>query len=363
MTGGDIEFNFPVAAWLIVLLIPFFLGQLALSYHRHKQQLKYASPALLKRLMIPRSPILRWTKAAGWAIIWTLICFALMQPFGNLRYSSLSKSSGQTQSHAIQHEVILLVDTSASMRVADGANGQTRLATSKDIMEDILKQLKGQTVSLYTFTSELSMVVPPTLDYIFTRFSINDLRIDEGDVGGTRFAPVLEALKEQAFPDTSAKHYTIIMLSDGGDNKLESLTGTERIQAVQKILNAIPDPQKLHVRLFTVGIGELKGQPIPKVTFDGKPVISKLEPDILKKLASHDLGQYYMANAWTTWNLAHELSTQINTLMIDDYDTAGERKVAEIHKEDVIVDLYYQIPLALALLFYCLNLMLPDVRR
>ena len=41
----------------------------------------------------------------------------------------------------------------------------------------------------------------------------------------------------------------------------------------------------------------------------------------------------------------------------------AERQVAAVKKEDVIVDLYYQIPLGLALLFYLLNLLLPDVRR
>ena len=34
--------------------------------------------------------------------------------------------------------------------------------------------------------------------------------------------------------------------------------------------------------------------------FDGKPVLSQLEPDILKQLAAQERGQYYMAGEWNS---------------------------------------------------------------
>lgn len=363
--GRDILFNFPQAGMLILLTLPFFIGQFLLSRYRKKMQFAYAPSSVLSRLLTARSPTLRYTKIVGWGIIWSLASLALMEPFGNIRYSSLSTSSpSAVQPYATPHEIIFLVDTSASMRVPDGYNGQTRLETAKVIMEDILRQLHGQTVSLYAFTSELSSVVPSTLDYIFTRLAINDLHIDEGDVGGTLFAPILTSLKQQAFPEPSDKRTTIFMFSDGGDTQLEALTGNEREKKSEAILNAIPNPEQLHVRLFTIGIGSLKAQAIPNVSFEGKPVESKLEPEILQSLAEHERGKYYMAEKWTSWNLAQDLMEQSNkNFQPTSSGTHAERKVAPIHKEDVIVDLYYQIPLGLALLFYFLNLLLPDVRR
>ena len=363
--GREILFNLPQVAWLILLLIPFFLAQFALSHYRKKMQSTYTTPSLLPRLLTARSPLLRVTKNVGWGVIWALACLALMEPFGNIRYSSLSsRSPSAAQPRSVPHEVIFLVDTSASMRVPDGYNGQSRLDTAKAIMEDILRQLHGQTVSLYAFTSELSAVVPATLDYIFTRLMINDLHIDQGDVGGTCFASVLTALKQQAFPEPALKRYTIFMLTDGGDTQLEALTGSAKEQEKEAILNALPDPQQFHIKLFTIGLGSLTAQPIPNVTSDGKPVLSKLEPDILQSLAEHERGKYYMAEKWTSWNLAQEIVAQMNENDFSDLKGAhAERKVAAINKEDVIVDLYYQIPLGLVLLFYFLNLLLPDVRR
>lgn len=368
MPARDILFNFPQAALLLFLLIPLFLAHLALTRYRNSKQTAYNSSPLLSSLLIPRSPLLNLTKAAGWAIIWILLSLALMQPFGNTRYASLhphSPSAAQGQTQIVPEEVIFLVDTSASMRVPDGLDGQTRLKSAKLIMEDILNQLhEGQTVSLYAFTSQLSAIVPPTLDYIFARLSIDDLHIDQGDVGGTRFEPVLTALKEQAFPKPSNKQYSIIMLTDGGDTKIENLKGDARKQAIQAIVDALPNAQEFHLHLYAVGLGLLKPQAIPQVTFEDKPVLSKLEPEILKALAQHERGKYYMAEGWTSWDLAQEFVARMkeNNALISQ-GLQSERKVAAVQKEDVIVDLYYQIPLGLAILFYFLNLLLPDARR
>lgn len=368
MSGRDILFNLPQAGFLLLLLLPFLYGQFTLRYYRQRQQQKYASLMLLSRLLTPRSSSLTYTKIAGWTLVWVLICVALMEPFGNVRYSSLGAYSPSSPTHAtphiVPHEVIFLVDTSASMRVPDGPEGEIRLEEAKVIMEDIIRQLRGQTISLYAFTSELSAVVPSTVDYLFTRLSIKELHINEGDVGGTRLAPVLAALQQQAFPEPSPKRYTVIMLTDGGDTQLEALKGTAQEQERQAILNAIPNPQQLHVRLFTIGLGSLTPQPIPNVTFEGKPVLSKLEPDILKQLAAQERGLYYMAQEWTSWDLAQEFIAQMGEEeLIEQQKFQQERQVAVIKKDDILVDLYYQIPLGLALLFYLLNFLLPDVRR
>lgn len=363
--GRDVLFHFPQMGWLIALLIPFFLGQFALSRYRKKMESAYTTPALLSRLLIPRSPLFRYTKIVGWGLIWILTCLALMEPFGNVRYSSLpANSPSSTEPAIVSHEVLFLVDTSASMRVPDGNNHQTRLENAKNLMTDLLLQFRGQTVSLYAFTSELSQVVPSTLDYIFTRLAINDLHIDQGDVGGTRLAPVLTALKQEVFSTPTSKSYTILMLSDGGDTQLEALTGEAKEKEKESIINALPNHEQFYFRLFAIGMGSLNPQPIPSVQFNGKPVMSKLNPEILQLLAGQTGGKYYMADKWSTVDLTKELMKQINENLSSDSQKADkERTVMTAQKQDIIIDLYYQIPLALVLLFYFFNLLLPDVRR
>lgn len=363
MLGSEIFFNWPEAGLFFFLLAPILYLQFSLNRYRLRQQATYASPYLLPQLITPRSFWFKWTKAIGWGVIWVLGCLALMQPFGNIRYSPLALQSS-AQLSTIPQEIIFLIDNSPSMRVSDGLNGETRLEEAKSIMEDVIRQLQGQTISLYTFSSQLKIVVPSTLDYVFTRLAIKDLQIDQEDTGGTRFAVVLKSLQEEAFPEPSVKHYTIIMLTDGGDTQLEALKGQARQKNMQEILTAISDPGKFHVHLLTIGLGSLKSHQIPNVTFDGKPVLSKLEPDVLKELAAQDRGVYYMAHQWSSWDLAKELIMHIEQNLKKEFQQVHqERQVVAIREEDKITDLYYQIPLGLAILFYFLNLLLPDVRR
>lgn len=357
----EVYFNFPQAAYLLLLLIPFIILQLLLIKYRKKRLHAYASSKTLSRLLIPRSFLLTLTKIGGWIAIWTLACLALMEPFGNIRSSTQKTSEDKQKTFYAPHEVIFLVDTSASMGVPDGVDGNTRLEEAKIILEDIMRQLNGQMVSLYPFTSELSSLVPPTLDYLFVRLSMKELHIDEGDVGGTRFAPILADLQKEAFPNPSPKRYSVIMLSDGGDTQLESLTGEAQKGEQQKILNALSRPEGLHLKLFTIGIGSSQPTPIPHVSESGKPVLSKLEPAILQKLALKNRGKYFNASEWTSWDLAVEIKREMGEDPLITSQEFADRGL--IQQDSLLVDWYFQIPLALALLFYLFNLSIPDVRK
>lgn len=362
LSGENIEFQFPNAGYLIILLIPLLIGQFALISHRKKQQCLYGEPHLLPYLLRPRSRLVRDTKICGWILIWILICAALMSPFGNSRYSAAAGLHHlDMQQQTMQTEVIFLVDTSASMGVPDGYDGQTRLESAKILMEEVLRQLKGQTVAVYAFTSELTSLVPPTLDYIFTRISIRDLHIDEGDSGGVQFASVLSSLKERAFPYPSSKQYVVLLMTDGGDTNLEKLTGEENKQERIRILQAISDSKELHLRLLTIGFGSLNAQTIPRVTYQGQSVTSKLEPVLLEMLAEKGRGKYFQADKWNAWPLSKALIEEINLDSGKNNKLEGSaRKFVEANGSDLIVDLYYQIPLGLALFFYMIYFLLPD---
>lgn len=345
----ELFFNFPTAAFLLLWLIPLLVGQWALKRYRDKQQAFYAAPSTLTHLLFPRSFRLTLLKNIGWLTIWALVCLALMAPFGNTRY--LSSLSPASSTKLLRSEVIFLVDTSASMRVLDGTHQESRLEEAKEIMEEIMKQLRGPIVSLYTFTSVLTPVVPPTLDYLFARLAIRDLQITQEGPGGTLFFPVLEALRQKIFSAPSSRHYTLILLSDGGDNEKED----------KRVLEVLPNPSRFHFHLLTIGLGSTQAKAIPDVSFQGKPVLSRLEPTILKQLAEKNRGHYYMAEEWVSSDLAQEIVNQIDQEAF--IASSSKREANPLKAEERIVDLYYQIPLGVALLLYLLNLLLPDVSR
>ena len=91
--GREIFFNFPQAAFLLIILVPILACQILLLFYRKKQLKAYASKQTLNRLLIPRSSLYTLTKMAGWSLIWILACAALMEPFGNIRYPSLPEQA------------------------------------------------------------------------------------------------------------------------------------------------------------------------------------------------------------------------------------------------------------------------------
>ncbi|MDP1879620.1 MAG: VWA domain-containing protein [Parachlamydiaceae bacterium] len=357
------SFYFPQAAWLILFLIPIMIGFLFLNYFRSLQLNHFANPLLIADLLTPRSQSILLTKQIGWGFIWILCCIALMDPIGNIHYVSTSSTDKNLMTQQLPQEVIFLIDTSASMNVKDGSKDETRLEEGKRIIIDVVRQLSGQNTSLYAFTSILTPIVPPTLDYLFLRLSVGELHIDQGDIGGTNFAKILQSLKEEIFSQPSFQHYSIILLSDGEDREFENLSSEEKNKQIETIIKQLPESHSQSFNFYTVGLGRTSPSPIPFAFVEGKPVLSKLDSDVLIRLAQSWNGTYYEASNWNSLNLAKDIKNKITENLKMKKNEKLISNTLMINPEDIKYDVYYQIPLALGVLFYILNLLLPDVRR
>ncbi len=360
----EIAFQYPQAAWIAVLACLIFFLQHHLKKDRTKRLHTYTSSKLMSKLIFERSNLIDLMKRIAWVVIWILACLALMGPEGNIRYLPTGQSGKKSSQSQQTHEVIFLVDTSASMSVPDGPHGMTRLEEAKEIMQDIVSQLQGVSLAVYAFTSELTPLVPTTLDYLFTRIMLRELQINEGDVGGTLFVPVLEQLKDKILSDPSAYAHTIILFSDGEDNQVFK-SQTPSTDDMQTVLKAMKPLESSQLNFYTVGLGQLKPSIIPKVTTkDGKVVESKLEPILLKKIAEEGKGKYYPANEWNTWELSSTLARLIDQKALQEKNTeGGSRKVIAVSQGEKIVDLYFQIPLGIAILLLLAGLYWPDSSR
>lgn len=357
------SFNLPEAAWMLLFLIPILIGFLKYNRFRNSQLNHFANPSLIAEVLTPRSFSITLTKQMVWSFIWILCCIALMEPIGNIRYLTADHSDKHLPIEQIPQEVIFLIDTSASMNVKDGSSNETRLEEGKRIITDILRQLKGKNASLYAFTSILSPVVPPTLDYLFMRLSVGELHIDQGDIGGTDFTKILHSLNQEIFSQATNQHYSIILLSDGEDKEFENLSAEEKNKQIETMIKELPDPHSHSFNLYTVGLGQTTPSPIPHAIVDGKPVLSKLDSEALVRLAQNGNGSYYQASKWNSLSLAKEIMLRMSEkLKIISNKKLSNKKPMTL-PEEIQYDVYYQIPLAIAMLFYALNLVLPDIRR
>jgi Ca-activated chloride channel homolog len=370
MIWRSLQFDWPSAAVLFAIVI--LIGSAGFFLYRYRQRKlhEFASQSVLEVVEEKREPLIYWLKVFLFCLAWVCGIFALMQPKGNERY--LSTASGgqiaaakkppeETRLRKNTHEVIFLVDASASMQIVDVSN-KSRLDVAKEIADDVVRHLQGENVSLYAFTSSTIQIVPSTLDYLFTRMLLQQIQINESETEGTDIKQALEYLKKLYFAKGSSKAKTLIVLSDGGDTRLQGLTGEMRQRAISDIISPVEDAREKKVRILTVGIASAKGKEVPGMNFRGHPVISALEEPLLSKLSNAGDGELFIVGEMSPLDISQALSQKIAR---DEsfVDVDADLQLPDMGEGTQIYDYYFQFPLGAAIVALIGCLLIPDTRK
>lgn len=354
----NIQYDIPSAGYLLfavfLLLVMFwFLHFLRRQFANHFNR------AYTDQILIPHASVIYWTKAFLFCFAWIFAVIALMQPKGNEQYLNPGKQEDQSTKNEKRrkpHEMIFLLDASASMSVKDAHGGISRLEYAKEIGDEMISRLNGQNASLHAFTSESMQLSPSTLDYLFVRLMLRDLKINEGETEGTDLLKALKAIRQQYFPQPTNSLKTLVILTDGGDTHLESLKGPEKEKALEAILNVVNGAQEDHLRVYTIGLGSKQGKEIPGISFEGKPVLSAENESLLRKLSIRGRGEYYDANEENVVSIADRL---FKSLAQDNPFVHEGEKIENQDESASGFDLYFQYPLFLAILCLLTALSLP----
>ena len=201
MIPQDLHYGF-FSAYIFLFVVLMLGAQFWFLYHYRKKALyMYSSNENLKKLLTERSKIIYFFKAILFCLSWILITYALMQPQGNGYYPNIAetkKKDNLKEAFKLKaHDVIFLIDASASMSVHDTISGKSRLEFAKEIADEIASSLKGENAALYAFTSTATKMSPPTPDLFFVRMMLRQLSINEGGVTGTDFLKSLEKIREK----------------------------------------------------------------------------------------------------------------------------------------------------------------------
>jgi len=362
MIPQDLNYLFPNGAYLLFAVPFLFLAFLTLFHYRKAIIARFFKGRDQNELVIPRSSFYYWAKVIAFCLAWIFATFALMQPRGNGHYpESYHKKSEKSVLQRKAHDFIFLIDASASMAIEDSREKKSRLSSAKDIADEIASHLNGESASLFAFTSETTKLSPPTQDYFFVRMMMRQMQINEGDVPGTDFVTALTKMSADFFSQEGPKLKTLVLLSDGGDTYLETLQGDIRQQQIDNVANLIGNAEKENLRVFTVGVGSAEGGDVPNVTFAGSAVHSALEPELLQKMSAVGRGNYYSAADYSAIEIANDIARRVavdNPYL--DADAEANRQSAA---QALIYDLYFQIPLGLALLCLAFGLACPESRK
>ena len=276
--------------WLIGLLVV-----LLIWHEQYKGTLlrKFGDLRSVSLLVTSHSYSKERFKKALVLVVFLLLAFTLAQPqWGDVKKKVQRKGV----------EIIFLVDSSLSMLAEDVS--PNRIEKAKLIMKSFLKQFKGDRVGIVTFARSAFIQSPLTLDYDAFLLFANSIQVGYIPDAGTSFAEAIQTAV-RGFPQSKRKHHAIILLSDGED--LEG--GAE---------DAIKMAHDANIRIYTIAIGTEEGAPIPlrseagkvsgyKKDRNGTVVITKLNPNLLKRTAKETGGLYLSASGGreTEWIYQH----------------------------------------------------------
>lgn len=267
MNGWDAPVALHQPLWL--LLLPLAWVSWRVVRDRRGTRLEaFAERALLGRLLRGGAPG-RSTPAVP--IGWSLLVLALSGPY-------LPDAPARVEAGI---DLALVVDVSPSMSATDVT--PDRLARARFELVDLLERHRGR-VAVIAYSAHAYQVLPLTHDAALAQGYIEALDTTLTRHSGSNLVQALE-LAAQSLEPSGDRGRAVLIVGDGEvPDRADTIAAADRIAA-----RGIP--------VFALGIGTPGGAAVPTSRGyvrgpDGRPVISRLDRDLLATLAARSGGLY-----------------------------------------------------------------------
>ncbi len=330
-------FGNPVWLWAL-LLLPLLAFFFARAEQRGAEKLQlFVAARLLPQLAGTVNRGRRILRFILLLLVLALVLVSLARPRWGYTYDEVKRKG---------LDLLLAVDVSRSMLSNDVQ--PNRLERVKLATQDLINELQGDRVGLIAFAGRAFLQAPLTIDYDAAIDSINELDTKIIPEGGTNISDAI-ALATRTFGKSATGNRALIIFTDG-----EELSG-DAIKSAKAAADA-------GVRIFTVGVGTPGGSLIPIQSDNGgtafvkdakgEVVKSKLDETRLREVAQAAGGFYlHLENGPQTMK---QLFTEgLGKMKVADINARLSRKAIE----------RYEWPLAAAILFFALALLINDRRR
>ena len=263
--------------WLLLaipVVIVLFLGVL---FWQRTAQKRFADSALLKKLSPERSLFKPILKIFVISLALFFLVVALVNPKMGTKLETVKREGV---------DVVFAIDVSKSMLAEDIA--PNRMEKSKQLVTQIINNLGSDRVGIIAYAGSAYPQLPITTDYSSAKLFLSQMNTNMLSSQGTAISEAIELAKTY-YNDEEQTNRVLFIISDGEDHVGESSNIAE--QANQE-----------GIRIFTIGVGETTGGPIPlkrngivqsyKKDQNGETVITKLDEQTLKDIASEANGEY-----------------------------------------------------------------------
>ena len=263
--------------WLL-LIIPVILVMYGLLvFWQKRTQKKFANPSLLRKLS-PNSSIFKGVlKVIVFCLALSLLVIALVNPKMGTKLETVKREGV---------DVVFAIDVSKSMLAEDIA--PNRIEKSKQLVTQIINNLGSDRVGIIAYAGSAYPQLPITTDYSSAKLFLSQMNTNMLSSQGTAIREAIELAKTY-YNDEEQTNRVLFIISDGEDHVGEASDIAE--QANEE-----------GIRIFTIGVGNTAGGPIPlkrnsivqsyKKDQNGETVITRLDEEILKEIASEAKGEY-----------------------------------------------------------------------
>lgn len=274
--------NLAHPAWLFALTLPLVLAVLAvvIARLRRSQWQAFAADRLRPILIKRRSPITRWISFSLLLLACISLVIALTRPH---------EKAGTREEKILSRNVLIALDLSRSMRVQDVK--PDRLSRAKIAIYELLEELPNERVGIIGFAGSSYVYAPLTVDHAAVRQTVEQIDENWATLGGSNLKEALE-LAIDTLKKTGQKQNALVIFSDGEkhDDSLDDIASEAELAGVN---------------ILAIGIGTENGDYVPNADFPsnrmvdetGQPVISRLQPEVLRNLAEATNGKYAAAGS------------------------------------------------------------------
>lgn len=315
-----------------LLFIPVVIVLYILAERRKKKLLKvFGDQGLLDQLMEDRSQTRPLLKLVLLLIAFGFFILALAGPEFGTKLQEKKKQGVQ---------IMIALDVSNSMLAEDIQ--PNRLERAKQAISRMVDNLQNDRIGLIVFAGQAYTQLPITNDYVSAKMFLSNINTNSVPVQGTAIGAAIK-LAEKSFAPDSKGDKAIIVITDGENHD-------------DNPVDAASEAKDKGIVVNTIGVGLPQGAPIPVSSAGGQRnylkdeqgnvVISRLDADMLAKIAAAGNGYFVQANN-SQFGL-NIIFDQIKKMNKGEY----EAKVFSDYENQ------YQWPMALALIFLLAELLI-----
>lgn len=265
----------------LLLLLPVLVVLFIINNIRRKRSLKLLGDNRLIGMLLPEM------SGSRPVIKFILLLFAFTSAIIMLARPQFGSRLEEVKKQGV--EVIIALDVSNSMLAEDIQ--PNRLTRAKQAISRLVDNLDNDKIGLIVFAGDAYTQIPVTTDYVSAKMFLSTINPDMVPKQGTSIGAAIK-LGISSFSPSEGKSKAMIIITDGENHEDDPVAAAE--EAV-----------KAGIVIHTIGIGSADGVPVPLTTggnqnflkdADGNTVITKLDEEILKKIALSSNGSYIRAS-------------------------------------------------------------------